>query len=259
MTSPPSTAPTRDEACTLAEIEYAALLTMLESLDEAQWAAATECPPWSVRDLAAHLAGAAEEAVRLRVQMRHLRVAKRRVSTTGAAFIDMLNEQQLADRAERDHVEILAELTTLAGRAPAARRRTPWLVRRRPLPTEAGGLPGDTMAELLDVTYTRDIWMHRVDIARATGCALVRSDAEAAVVEQVVRDLARSWAGEPFTLSLSGRVAGTWSVGEGAAPTERVELDCVAAARLWSGRSNETGLRPDTPVRARLLRTRLLF
>jgi len=252
----PAAAPTRGQACLLAEAEYAALLTMLRGLDDPQWAAPTECAPWSVRDLVAHLAGAADEAVHLRVQLRHLRAAKARIGE--AEFVDVLNEEQLADRTGRPYGELLAELTELAIHAPKARMRTPWFIRRRPLPIEAGGPAGDTLAYLLDVIYTRDIWMHRIDIARATGCELVRSEVEDAVVEQVMRDLDRTWTDDPVRIELTGRVSGTWSIG-GASPTTRIALDAVAACRLWSGRSDETGLQPDSPVHNALLSTRLLF
>lgn len=259
LTDIPAAAPARNDARRVAEAEYRALLTQLRTLDQEQWAMATECEPWSVRDMVAHLAGAAEEAVRLRVQLRHLREARRRIGE--ADFVDVLNEQQLADREGQGGDELLAELTALAQRAPKARMKTPWFIRRRPLPSEAGGLPGDTMAYLLDVIYTRDIWMHRIDIARATGSPLAVSGVENDVVSQVVRDLDRGWGGAPFALTLTGPGGGRWLIGN--APDEEtapsVELDTAAAARLWSGRSDETGLTPDSAVATALVETRLLF
>lgn len=259
LTDVPAAAPARNDARRVAEAEYRALLTQLRALDQEQWAMATECEPWSVRDMVAHLAGAAEEAVRLRVQLRHLREARRRIGE--ADFVDVLNEQQLADREGQGDDELLAELTALAQRAPKARMKTPGFIRRRPLPKEAGGLPGDTMAYLLDVIYTRDIWMHRIDIARATGGPLAASGAEKDVVSQLVRDLDRGWAGDPITLTLTGSGGGRWLIGSApdAETVPSVELDSVAAARLWSGRSDETGLLPGSAAAATLRGIRLLF
>lgn len=250
---------TRAEQVALAE--YDALLTMLTRLTPQQWRAPTECAPWTVREMVAHIAGAAEEAVRLRVQLRHLRAARRR----GGPLVDALNERQIADREGRSPAELLAELNMLATRASAARRRTPGLIRRRPLPPGAGGLPGDTMGYLLDVIYTRDIWMHRVDISRATGCELPMSDAEQDVLNLIMADMARSWDGPPCRLTLTGPADGTWLLGAdhdtGAGLDESAPpaIDAVAACRLWSGRSDETGIAADTPATRALAAARILF
>lgn len=251
--------PTRAEARTAAEQEYAALLVMLQGLDQSLWSAPTECSPWTVRDMVAHLNGAAEEAARLSVQIRHLRGARARVGQM--SFVDALNEQQLADRRGAVPADLLTELTTLAVKAPKARMRTPLFLRRRPLPEAAGALPGDPLAYLLDVIYTRDIWMHRIDIARATGCDLPDSGAEPLVVAQVVRDLARAWPAEPIVLTLRGGVGGTWPIGSVDEITDpaRIELDTVAACRVWSGRSDETGLDPKDKATMALLEARPLF
>lgn len=255
--NPRREAPTPAQAQRAAEAEYATLLGMLAGLGQAHWDASTECAPWTVRDMVAHLSGASEEAVRLRVQLRHLRYAKKHLAQQG--FVDALNEQQIADRAGLAPDDLLAELSALAGRAPASRRRTPGFIRRRPLPPEAGGLVGDTMAHLIDVIYTRDIWMHRVDISRATGCPLPDSGVEGEIVGLIVRDLGRDWHGAPFTLTLTGRVPGQWSIGGRHPDAPEIVVDCVAACRLWSGRSDETGLSRDSANADALLETRILF
>lgn len=251
--------PTRDEAMATAAAEYAALVSMLQGLEVTSWSQPTDCPPWTVRDLVAHVTGAAEEAVRLRVQLRHLRGARARAGAS--SLVDALNDQQLADRVGAGPTQLLAELTDLAAKAPRGRRRTPWFIRRRPLPGAAGGLPGDTMGYLLDVIYTRDIWMHRIDISRATGCDLPASGGEGTVIGQIVRDLDRGWTAEPFVLSLHGAVTGSWPIGPTsvASGSTRIELDTVAACRLWSGRGDETGLRGDDTVTQALRDTRIVF
>jgi len=62
-------------------------------------------------------------------------------------------------------------LATIGPKAIRARRRVPGLVRRqrigRMYPEEP--LPDDRLSYVLDVLGLRDPWMHRVDIARATG------------------------------------------------------------------------------------------
>ncbi len=64
------------------------------------------------------------------------------------------------------------------------------------------------MGYLLDVILTRDPWMHRVDIARATGRDLVLTpEHDGRIVADVVAEWARRH-GQPFTLTLTGPAGG---------------------------------------------------
>lgn len=253
--------PTHEEAAAQGEQEYAALVAMLRSLMPADWARRTECPGWTVREMVAHITGAAEEAVRPSVLARHMVLARSR--DRKLPTVDSLSAQQIADRAGRSPEELLTELERLAALAPRKRARVPGLVRGARLPASVGAPESrDTMAYLLDVIYNRDVWMHRADIARATDCAMPGSDAEAAVVAQIVRDLSRTWDGMPFTLTLTGRCPGTWQVGTGATDGGTVTVDTVALCRLLSGRRDETDPAydgPDSGVVDRLRATRILF
>jgi hypothetical protein len=57
------------------------------------------------------------------------------------------------------------------------------------------------MGYLLDTILTRDPWMHRVDIARATGRDMVlTADHDGRIVADVVAEWARRH-GQPFTLT----------------------------------------------------------
>jgi hypothetical protein len=97
---------------------------------------------------------------------------------------------------------------------------------------------------LVDVCYTRDVWMHRVDIARATGRELVLTADHDGVL---IADIVREWAarhGQPCTLTLTGPAGGTWTWGDGG-PT--YELDAVEFCRTLSGRAVGEGLLA-TPV-----------
>jgi hypothetical protein len=96
-----------------------------------------------------------------------------------------------------------------------------------------------TFGYLMDVILTRDPWMHRVDIARATGHSLeLTAEADGVLVDDVVRE----WAGrhgQPYRLRLTGPAGGSWSAGEGGPELER---DAVEFCRLLSGRGHGTGL-----------------
>jgi hypothetical protein len=96
------------------------------------------------------------------------------------------------------------------------------------------------LVDLYAYVLTRDVWMHRVDISRATGRDLVLTpEHDGALVADVVAD----WAGRhgrPFELELTGPAGGTFGVGPGAG--ERIEMDAVEFCRTISGRTNGSGL-----------------
>jgi hypothetical protein len=92
---------------------------------------------------------------------------------------------------------------------------------------------------LVDVVLTRDVWMHRVDIARATGRVLVlTAEHDGALVAGVVAE----WAdrhGQPYRLRLTGPAGGSWSRGDGA---PQLEVDAVEFCRTLCGRAPGEGL-----------------
>ena len=95
------------------------------------------------------------------------------------------------------------------------------------------------MSYLLDVILTRDPWMHRVDISRATGRDLVLTPEHDG---RLVADVVAEWAsrhGRPYRLRLTGPAGGTWSAGTDG---PELELDAVEFCRIISGRGTGTGL-----------------
>ena len=104
------------------------------------------------------------------------------------------------------------------------------------------GLPGEgqwTAGYLFDVIHTRDPWMHRIDICRATGREPVLS---AGHDGRILADVVADWAsrhGQPFTLTLTGPAGGSFRAGESGPD---LELDAVEFARILSGRGRAPGL-----------------
>ena len=92
---------------------------------------------------------------------------------------------------------------------------------------------------LMDRIYTRDAWLHRVDLARATDRALeLTADHDG----RIIADIVAEWAtvhGQPYRLTLTGPAGGTWSRGQDG---EQLTLDAVEFARVLSGRAEGTGL-----------------
>lgn len=219
-----------------AEEEYRRLDALLRSLSDDEWARRTDCTEWDVRAMVAHLVGAARSNASVRELLRQARLA-RRVERQGD-FVDKVNEVQVRERADRSPDQLVADLADVAPRAVRGRRRLPRPVRAVPLPfgPPLGVRP---LGYLMGCIYTRDAWMHRVDISRATGRDLVLTpDHDGRIVADVVAE----WAdrhGAPYRLQLTGPAGGTWERGTGG---EELQLDAVEMMRAVSGRAPGTGL-----------------
>ncbi len=225
---------TRHRAHDVALGELDAFLALLRDLDTLEWQAPTDCAGWTVRDVVAHVAGALEEGAHLRAQLRRVALAPRRYPSLDR--LDAINQLQVDDRGEATLEQLVAEIAALGPKAARARRRLPRPLRRMPIPAGFGLPRGSTFAYLVDVIYPRDLWMHRIDVARATGRELRTSATEADVVAQVVRDLAHAWEGHATTLTLTGHGAGSWTLGVGS-PRTTLEADAVQICRMLSGRA----------------------
>ena len=247
MTEATTTAPRKPElerssAMRLAATEYDRLLRLLRSLQPADWSKPTECPGWDVRTMAAHLLGMVEMAASIREQSRQTKAAEARLQERGGLLIDALTGIQVDERRDMTSDEIVARFAARAPKAAKSRRRTPGFIRRRQLPelqAVGGREEAWTIGYLVDVILTRDPWMHRIDITRATGAPnVITADHDGVLVADVVAE----WAGrhgQPFALRLTGPAGGAWSRGSG---RPDLEMDAVDFCRVVSGRSAGAGL-----------------
>jgi uncharacterized protein (TIGR03083 family) len=220
-----------------AEEEYVRLVAQLTGLGAQDWTRPTDNDEWDVRQTVAHLVGAAEGCARVREAVRQLRLG-RRAKRPGQDDVDGINAVQVRERAQATPAELVAALADVAPRAVRGRRRIPAPVRSLRVPF---GPPLGTrsVGYLLGRICTRDAWMHRVDIARATGAPLVLTPEHDG---RIVADLVEEWArahGRPYRLRLTGPAGGTWERGSGG---EEHELDAVELARVLSGRAAGDGL-----------------
>jgi uncharacterized protein (TIGR03083 family) len=225
----------RPVAMGLAVTEYDRCTEMFRSLRPAEWAMATDCPAWNVRQMAAHMLGMAEMAASVRENIRQQRKAAK-LAGAGAVYIDALTQLQVDERADWTPEQITARFAARGPKAAAGRRRAPAFVRRRtmPQPQEVNGVREPwSFGYLIDVILTRDPWMHRLDIAAATGTS-PRLTAEHDGV--IVADVVAEWAdrhGKDFELTLTGPAGGTWRAGANG-PTWT--LDAVDFCRAVSRR-----------------------
>lgn len=220
----------RGEAPGLAAEEYRRFATLAAQLSPDEWARSTDCPEWTVREVLAHVAGSMAGAG-LREGFRQRKVSQQRSSATGRPFLDEMNQLQIEERAGLTQADLVRELDERIEPAVRARRRVPSLLRRAPIPTEGERF---RLGDLLDVILTRDVWMHRIDVCRATDRPpQLTPDHDGRLVADVVRE----WADrhrQPFTLRLTGCAGGTFTrAGDG----PHLELDAVEFCRTLSGRS----------------------
>lgn len=227
------------EAMELAGVEYDRFLEAVEGLTPAQWAAPTDCTGWDVRAIVGHLLGMIELDADPAELPRQVKAAVARMQATGGARIDALTAIQVEEHAALGIDELLARLRTTAPRALAARAALSAEDRAQPYDP---GPPFDslwTRGYLLDVIHTRDPFLHRVDIARATDTTLALTpDHDGRIVADVVAEWARRH-GQACTLVLTGPAGGTYLSGDGG---PHLELDAIEFCRVVSGRGTGAGL-----------------
>lgn len=248
--NPRESALSRPVAMRLAATEYDRCTEMFRSLRPAQWVMATDCPAWNVRQMAAHMLGMAEMAASIRENARQQRKAAK-LAGAGGVYLDALTQLQVDERADWTPEQITTRFAARGPKAVAGRRRAPAFVRRRTMPQlqEVNGVREPwTFGYLIDVVLTRDPWMHRLDIAAATGTP-PRLTAEHDGV--IVADVVAEWAdrhGKDFELTLTGPAGGTWRAGaNGPAWTLDAVGFCRAVSRRPAGVTLDELLNAEVP------------
>jgi uncharacterized protein (TIGR03083 family) len=232
-----------DEAMRLQAAELDRTLALLRTLDDAAWMAPTDCPAWDIRAMYQHVLGACEAGASVRENVRQLRKARASRKRHGGPLEAALSAVQVRDRASLSAAQIIQRLTAIAPKTVRGRARTPALVRHHARLAVDGPVHETwKLGYLIDTIYLRDLWMHRVDAARASGRALELS---ASHDGRIVADVAAEWArrhGKPFTLELTGPAGGNYACDPGDRQAEHLSLDAVDFCRAGAGRGHPAGL-----------------
>jgi uncharacterized protein (TIGR03083 family) len=239
------------EAMALTEQEDARFAEALRELAPSEWGLPTDCTGWDVRALAVHVTASAQ-AQASPLEFARQVVAGRPLTREigGSHWVDGVNEAQLRARASWTPQELPQRWVESSGRALRSRRRMPAPLRALPLLPLGSALGTDLgwqpLGYLFDIGFTRDVWMHRVDLARAVGRAPRTTPEHDG---RIVADIVAEWStlhDEDFLLRLTGPAGGTYLRG---APSSSgvVEVDAVECCRVLSGRAEATG-----PLRHRL-------
>lgn len=186
--------------------------------------------------MAAHNLGMARMAATFPEMIRQQVRAGRRAGKTGEVMVDALTAIQVAERAGLTPAQIVADYRRTGPRAARGRRRRPGWFRNARMPGDqrVGGLDEPwTFGFVIDTILTRDCWMHRVDICRATGRDPVLSaDHDGIIVADVVDEWSARYR-PAGTLILTGSAGGTWTFPD---PGDAITIDAVEFCRIRSGR-----------------------
>jgi uncharacterized protein (TIGR03083 family) len=217
-------------------------LAVVEDLGPDEWAKPTACSAWTVGDILAHQAGGYASGTGY---IELIRQAGRRPKP-GQLMEDAINEFQLQERAGKSPAELIEELRRVG---PVAARKWAYgfrLLKLLAIPHPvAGKLP---LRHLMWVTHSRDTWMHRLDICRATGRPFEQTrEHDGRIAELVMVDvadaLARKSAGPALRFELTGVAGGTWKIGAGD-PAAAIRMDVLDFNIFASGRYTFAEARP---------------
>jgi uncharacterized protein (TIGR03083 family) len=234
-----------DEAMPIAAHEYGVFLDLLRELDGDDWSQQTDNDEWDVRATALHVLGATASNASMREMVHQMRAGKQLFKQIGGDrhwhhWVDGVNEVQIRERSQLSNDALVREFAGIAPKAVRGRTRLPRAVRALPVvDLPAPYTKRQPLGWLVDVCFTRDVWMHRVDITRATGKALVLTPEHDG---RLVADMVREWAtlhADPFDLDLTGPAGGRYRRGDGG---EHVHIDAVDFIRTLSLRASGTGV-----------------
>lgn len=230
------------EGMALADTEYQRFSNLLAQLQPSDWPKHTVCTDWNVKQLVAHALGFAESNASFRVFLSGMRRGKKRAAEKGYDhFIHGQNELQVEEREHLTPAELVGRWAQVWPKALKGRKRFPPFLRT--IPIDFGPPIGKKPmgSYLMDVVFTRDTWMHRIDICRAAGLDPVLTPDHDG---RLIADMVAEWAhvhGLTFTLHLDGPAGGSFVSGRDGGGNE-LTMDAVDWIWVLSGRGTGTGL-----------------
>ncbi len=233
---------TNDEAYELLQTALNRLLALLETLEPDDWQKPTACTAWNVRDMVAHQAGGYASGTSYKEMIRQgMRLPKR-----GQLIEDAINDFQLQERADRSPEELVAELREIG---PVAAQKWAHEFRFAKLITIPHPIAKPlSFRYLMEIIHSRDTWMHRLDICRATGREFEQTrEHDGRIAELVMLDVAkilgRKYPDLSLTFDLTGIAGGVWTIGKGKS-VATIRMDVLDFNIFVSGRYSYEEARP---------------
>lgn len=226
---------TQDEAYRLMSVELERFLALIDTLEASDWDKPTPCTAWSVRDILAHQAGGFASGTGYGELFRQLLKA---MPKPGQLPEDAINALQLAERAHKSPAQLINEIRRTG---PIAAHKWAYQFRFARLLAIPHAVAGTlTLRYLMWIIHSRDTWMHRLDICRATNRPFEQTlEQDGRIVALIMRDialhLARQRDNTSLVFDLSGLAGGTWQVGLGE-PACTIRMDALDFCIFASGR-----------------------
>lgn len=242
-----------DEAMQMSTEELRRFQALIESLDEDDWDQQTACSLWTVKDIVAHQAAHVVGFTSLGSFLGQLKPSLLRpYLKQGMGMLDAWNQSQVDLRREYSPQQLIAEINDHVAASLRGRDRIPGFVRGITLPAPGLDQPR-SMGYVFDLIYTRDMWMHRMDICHATGRDMpMDSDHDQRMVALIVRDLAqkavKGVSGRTALLDLSGPAGGCYRIGSDTQAQTTLKMDIPTFGLLTSGRVKAANLLTDSRV-----------
>ena len=225
---------TADEAYSLMKVQLERFITLVDALIPSDWSRPTACTLWNVQDIVAHQVGGYASGTGYREMIRqYISIPKK-----GQLPEDAVNELQVRERSNRPPTELIAELRAIG---PTAIEKWAYEFRLVKLLSIPHPVPGVlSLRHLMWVIHSRDTWMHRLDICRATGRAFEQTVEQegriaALVMLDVAKTLQRKLGNLAVVFELSGISGGAWKIGT-ADPTAAIQMDALDFYIYISGR-----------------------
>lgn len=234
----------------VARAVYEDVMRLLVTLEHDDWNCVTDCAPWTVADVVRHLVGAAKGHASVREEFRQFFHGARHAREHDGSGLDAMNDLQVREHAHLSGPELIGELDRIWSDAVRGRMARPALVRMVRVPNDSSGsTPSGTgarikLAHLFDVILTRDVWLHRIDMARAVDRPLTFGPHDRRVVEDVIAE----WADRldtGFDLTIEAPFAARYRAGDGGA---HLTFDAIELCRVLSGRASHPSPLFDTKV-----------
>ncbi len=218
-------------------------LVLLRSIDAKAWTLPTDCPEWDVRAMYQHVLGACEAGASIRENLHQLRLARAHRKKHGGPLEGALSSVQVRERSNLTPTQILERLSAIAPKTVRGRSRMPAFVRTNArLAVDGPVCETWKLGYLVDIIYLRDLWMHRIDAARAVNRPLeLSTDHDGRIVAGVVAEWGRRH-GKSFTLELTGTAGGSYAHCLDGPTSEHLSLDAIEFCRTLAGRAPASGL-----------------
>jgi uncharacterized protein (TIGR03083 family) len=218
---------------------------LLRSLDEEDWSRETDCPGWTVRDVAAHLA--ALEAELAGAPGPHLDQVSAATANVSGAY----TQAGIEERRDRSNEEIVEEFAEAVLRRAAELDDDPPTDPRGVPPRNPGGVGWDWQTLLRNRVV--DLWVHEQDIRRAvdrpgdldTPAAQVTTSTFMSALPFVIGKRADAAPGATVVVNLDGKESAFEVGADGRCratdavppdPTLRLGLDTETLGILGAGR-----------------------